>query len=155
MPSSAYITLEDSQWPLLTVRFVGEPSTPQVAEYLARMTGYLERGEKHVVLYDARRTTATGPAEQRRMQAEWIVSQEPRIRALQLGKAFLFTSPLVRLSVGVVFHLKPPPNPYFLTAHMEAALTWACERLEAGGLAQEAARLRAHHGLCPAPPKVG
>ncbi len=155
MLSSPYIAVDDSQWPLLTVRFVGEPTTPQVVEYLERMTQALERGEKYVVLYDARRTTATGPAEQRQMQAAWIGRHEARLRELQLGKAFLFTSPLVRLSVGVVFHLKPPPTPYFMTGHMEAALTWVCERLEAGGLAREAERVRAHHGLYTAHPRMG
>jgi hypothetical protein len=155
MHPSAYIAVEDSQWPLLTVRFIGEPSTQQVLEYLERMTGYLARGEPHVVLYDARRTTATGPAVQRQLQAAWIVRNEQRIRALQLGKVFLFTSPLVRLSVGVVFHLKPPPNPYFITPRLDEALAWACGQLEAGGLKQEAARLREQHGLTAVPPRVG
>jgi hypothetical protein len=155
MLSSPYIAVEDTLWPLLTVRFVGEPTTPQVVEYLERMTSYLERGEKYVVLYDARRTTATGPAEQRQMQAAWIVRHEARLRELQVGKAFLFTSPLVRLSVGVVFHLKPPPTPYFMTGHMDAALSWVCERLEGAGQRQEAARVRAYYGMSPAKPKVG
>jgi len=155
MLSSPYIAVDDTQWPLLTVRFVGEPTTPQVEEYLERMTAMLERGEKYVVLYDARRTTATGPAEQRQMQAAWIGRHEARLKELQLGKAFLFTSPLVRLSIGVVFHLKPPPTPYFMTGHMDSALSWLCERLAAGGRGPDAARLRAHFGLDTTHPGAG
>jgi hypothetical protein len=143
------IQVDDSLWPLLLVRFVGVPTTPQVEGYLARMTGCLERGERYVSLLDSSRMTGMGPAEQRHLQAAWMKRHDATLRVLSQGTAFVITSPLVRLAVSVVFHIKPSHAPYLVAATLPEAAAWAANRLAAGGLLPAAERVRERFGLGP------
>jgi len=143
------IQLDGSLWPLLLVRFEGVPTTPQVEAYLAGMTSFLERGEPYVSLLDSSGMTGMGPAEQRHMQAAWLKRHDAKLRVLNQGTAFVITSPLVRLAVSVVFHLKPKNTPYLIAATLLEAADWAAQRLVAAGLAPAAERVRQRFGLGP------
>ena len=142
MTARGDIQVDDSLWPLVHIRFLGVPSTPQVEAYLARMTGLLERGERHVNLMDSSGMTGMGPPEQRHLQAAWMKRHDATLRAQALGTAFVITSPLVRLAVSVVFHLKPMHSVYLIAASLPEAATWAAHRLESAGLHAEAERVR-------------
>jgi hypothetical protein len=143
------ILLDDSLWPLLLVRFVGVPTTPQVEAYLAQMTSYLERGEHYVTLLDSSGMTGMGPAEQRHLQAAWMKKHDAKLRVRSQGTAFVITSPLVRLAVSVVFHIKPTHSPYRIAATLPEAAAWAANRLAAVGLLPAAERVRERFGLAP------
>jgi hypothetical protein len=136
MTAASDIQFDDSVWPLVRVRFLGVPTTPQVEANLARMTAALERGERHVYVFDAGGMTGVGPAEQRHLQAAWLKQHDARLRALVLGVAFVIHSPLVRLGVSIVMHLRPLPGPYFMAATLEEAVAWATERLAREGHGQ-------------------
>jgi hypothetical protein len=141
------IQWDDSQWPLLVVRFLGVPTTPQVEANLARQTAILERGERHAILYDASGMTGVGPAEQRHLQAAWLKQHDARLRELVLGVAFVIHSPVVRLAVSIVMHLRPMPSPYVMAATQGEAVAWAADRLEQDGQEAAARRVREHFAL--------
>jgi hypothetical protein len=141
------IVLDDALWPLLLVRFLGVPTTPQVEAYLARMTTFLERGEPYVSILDSSQMTGMGPAEQRQLQVAWLKRHDARLRELGRGTAFVIVSPLVRLAVSVVFHLKSPASAYVVTASLPDAVAWAADRLAEAGQLAAAQRLRHHFGL--------
>jgi hypothetical protein len=143
-PSS--ITIDDSLWPLLIIRFEGEPSSPQFMEYLARVSDYLARPEQSVSILDASRVH-TGTAEQRQLQVEWIRKNEALLRQRLLGSAHVITSPFIRLVTSLILHLQPLPAPYFVASSMNEAVAWAVERLEGAGLLVAAQRVRNHFGL--------
>ncbi|PTL75974.1 STAS/SEC14 domain-containing protein [Vitiosangium sp. GDMCC 1.1324] len=134
---------DESLWPLLLVRYVGTPSPEQQEEYQARLSACLRRGQKYVSIIDTR-SFAGIPAAQRQRMAEFLREHEELFRQVTLGTCLLITSPMVRLVVSVVFHLKPMPTPYFIAPSMQAALDWVIGRLEAAGLTAEAARIRQH-----------
>jgi hypothetical protein len=149
MTPQSDIQLDDSLWPLLLVRFKGVPTTPQVEAYLAGMTSFLERGEPYVSLLDSSGMTGMGPAEQRHMQAAWLKQHDEKLRVLSQGTAFVITSPLVRLAVSVVFHIKPKQTPYLIAATLPEAAAWAAHQLAAAGLHLAAERVRQRFGLGP------
>jgi hypothetical protein len=134
---------DKSLWPLLLVRYVGTPSPEQQEEYQARLQACLRRGEKYVSIIDTRAFTGV-PAEQRQRMAHFLKENEELFRQVTLGTCLLITSPMVRLIVSVVFHLKALPNHYYVAPSMPAALDWVLGRLEAGGLTEEADRIRQH-----------
>jgi hypothetical protein len=140
------ILLDDALWPLLIVRFVGVPTTSQVASYLERMTAYMERGERNVTLIDSTRVSGMVPAEQRNLQAAWMKKHAARMRELNLGTAFVITSPLVRLAVSVIFHLQPMASPYIITGTLGEAAEWAAVQLEKDQQLLAAQRIREHFG---------
>jgi hypothetical protein len=141
------VQLDDSQWPLLLVSFLGVPTTAQVQAYLERMTGYLERGERHAVIFDSSGMTGMGPAEQRHMQAAWLKQHDAQVKQLRLGAAYIIHSPVVRLAVSVVYFLRPTTTPYLITAKLSEAAGWAALRLDEDGQHDAAQRVREHFGL--------
>jgi hypothetical protein len=132
---------DESLWPLLMVNYVGTPSPEQQEEYQARLSACLRRGEKYVSIIDTRSFTGI-PAAQRQRMAQFLREHEELFRQVGLGTCLIITSPVVRLVVSVIFHLKPMPAPYYVAPTMQAALDWVLGQLEAGGLTEEAARIR-------------
>jgi hypothetical protein len=132
---------EESLWPLLLVRYVGSPTVEQQEEYQLRLSECLQRGEKYVSIIDMRAFTGV-PTTQRQRMAQFLREHEALFRQVALGTCILLNSPMVRLIVNVVFHLKPMPTPYYVASSPRVALDWAFGRLEAAGLTEEAASIR-------------
>jgi hypothetical protein len=143
------ISFDDSLWPLLVVKFEGVPTTAQVAEYLEELTRYLERGERYITLNDTTGMTGMGPSEQRQMQVDWMKRHAERCRELSLGVAYAAPSPLVRLTVSVIFFLQPTRAPYLVTSTVSSAAAWVADQLEERGLGPVAERVREHYALSP------
>lgn len=136
---------DESLWPLLLVGYVGTPSVEQQEEYQAKLSACLRRGEKYVSIIDTRSFTGVPPA-QRQLMARFLREHEEHFRQVGLGTCLIITSPVVRLVVSVIFHLKPMSCPYYVASSMEAALDWVLGQLEAAGLTAEADRIRRDSG---------
>ena len=141
------ILVDDALWPLLVVRFMGVPTTAHVHAYLERMTGYLERDERHAVIFDSSGMTGIGQTQQYHLQAEWLKRHDARLRQVRLGAAYIIHSPVVRLAVSVVYYLRPTSMPYLITAKQGEAAGWVASRLEEDGQHGAARRVREHFGL--------
>jgi len=144
LPTGAF-TFDDSLWPLMVVRLTGELSPQQVEDYFSMATRSLQRQEWHVCIFDvsALRLVST---EQRKRQVAWLKENEALMRQTVLGVAYIVTSPLIRLTVGAIFHFKPPPVPYAIVSRLEAAGAWAAMRLDEAGLHAPAERVRRRFG---------
>ena len=88
-----------------------------------------------------------GPPQQRHLQAAWKKRHAEQLKVLNLGTAFVITSPLVRLAVSTVFYLTPMHSPYLIAASLPQTVAWAVQRLEASGLHAAAERVRHTFGL--------
>ena len=140
------INVDDSQWPLLLVRFEGMTSRQHFEEYLARRTAYLERQAPHVVLFDTLRAWPASE-ELRIREAEWLQQHEARLRELMLGTAYFITSPPMRLALSLLLHRKPLPSPYLVVSSLKEGVAWAAARCEQAGLGPDAWRIRHHFGV--------
>lgn len=146
MDPSAAITIDDSLWPLLQVRFPSAFTNPQQEQYLERLLTYLRRGERYVGILDTHLLKNT-TSEQRQRQAGFIQEHEALFRQCSLGTAGIITSPLMALGARILIHLKPMPSPYYVASSLPAAVAWAVERLELAGLLEPAERVRHHFSL--------
>lgn len=142
------ITFDDSRWPLRVVRFVGTLTPRQYEHYLETVTASLRRREPYLSVTDLTRGGLPTP-EQRQRHVLWMREHEGLMREVLLGMAFVVTSPLIRLSLSTVLHVKPLPVPYILTTHEVDAAGWASARIEEQGLRLAAERLRSQYGLPP------
>ena len=143
-PSST--TLDDSLWPLVLIRFNGDPSPGHFAHYLARMSFYLQQQEHFICILDASQVRSA-TAEQRQLQAAWIREHEALLRQWMLGSAHVITSPVIRLVTSLILHLQPLPTPYIIVPRMSDAVAWVLLRLEEAALTQEAQRIQQHFGV--------
>jgi hypothetical protein len=139
------ITLDDSLWPLVTVRFVGTPPLWAFEAYLETSLGILRRG-RHLLLVDVDRSRGDGtaPPEHRQLLVNWLARHEERIRQTVLGVAYATDSAMIRLALSLIFHLKPPAAPYVIAPNLELGMTWATCRLNEAGLHADAERIRGH-----------
>jgi hypothetical protein len=141
MHSAAPFTFDDSSWPLLGVRLSGEPSRQEFEAYLAKSSQYLRRGERHVCIFDARALRLLSN-EQRQRQAEWLKANAALMRQRLLGVAYVITSPVIRLTMSVIFHFEALPVPYAIRSSLSDAGAWAALRLDEAGLRAPAERVR-------------
>jgi hypothetical protein len=146
--SRCFSSVDDSHWPLLINRLVGEASSQEFDDYLAQGTRLLGRGQPHAVVVDMSRAGSL-PSEQRQRMAEWLRQNEELMQRTVLGAAYISPAALVRLGLSVIFYLKRPPCPYLLASREDQAISWALNRLEAAGLHAPARRIRRELGLRP------
>lgn len=144
------ITFDDSLWPLLISRFHGVATDSEYEAYLHRGTAYLQRGELYVSVLDMGRLVVPTAA-QRQRQAEWLQAHDHLLREQFLGAALVITSPVLRLALSTILHLKPMPTPYVTVYDVPGGLKWAVARLEEAGLTRSVERIRRHFGLWPEP----
>lgn len=140
------IVVDDKLWPLLTVEFSGSYLPWELERYLHALTERLRRREPYVCLLDASRSGALSP-EQRHRHALWLKHHEALLRQYCMGSAFVVTSAVVRLSLNVIFALRPLVMPHVVATTREAAVAWAADRLEAMGQPLQAFRVRGAYGL--------
>lgn len=154
MHHPAAIHVDESLWPLLLLRIEGTPSPQQFEAYLTRMSGYLERRERHVVILDLLSTSIVGLQERCEQQSAWMRQHEAQLRQWPLGVAVITDAIALRLLVRVVLHRGPLSLPHLMVSRLAEAVVWAAERLRQAGLGAEAHRVRAHFGLLPGPGPV-
>lgn len=135
------VQFDDSLWPLLVVKFVGTTSDQEFEAYLTRMTGYLQRGDKHICIYDSTEMKDS-PLVHRQKQLEWLKANDALLRQWMIGTGFVITSPIIRLAMNVISQLNKPPCPQTATPTMQAALEWAAERFKAENLMLPAMLIR-------------
>lgn len=140
------VSIDDSLWPLLVVKFSGSTTTQEFEAYLKQMTDYLNRGEKLVSIFESTEMKDS-PIEHRQLQIEWVQKNEALLRERMLGTAFIITSPVVRLAMNVIQMLSKPPHPYTVSSNKEAALEWAADRFREAGASLASLRIRTQYGL--------
>jgi hypothetical protein len=148
MSASRFCVFDDSHWPLLISRFVGDPSNQEFEDYLTEGLRFLRREEPHVVITDLCRAGKMS-SEQRQRQVDWFREHDEVFQRTVLGIAYVAPGPVLRLSLGVVFHLKRPSYPYSIASREGQALAWAINRLGLAGLHESAERVRRELGLVP------
>ncbi len=138
------ITVDDSLWPLAVFRFTGSLTAMYCEQFFAHAISYLERGEKYVCITDL---TQAGipPLAQCRQLAEWLRIHDAKLRERVLGNALLITSAPIRLSLSLIFHLKPPPMPHVTVSDMDSAVSFVAGKLKEVELLSAAERIRRHH----------
>ncbi|EPX58376.1 hypothetical protein D187_004132 [Cystobacter fuscus DSM 2262] len=140
---SARLTFDDSLWPLVIFRPAGVMTNGQFEEFLTRSASYLERGEPYVSITDARQA-GMPPLDQLRRLSEWLDTNSDRLREQVLCNAIIVTSAAMRLSMSLVFHLKPQPMPHRAMSDMESALEYALDKLRESGRVADAERIQRH-----------
>jgi hypothetical protein len=127
------IEIDESRFPLVTVRFDGVVDDATFEAYLAGLQRMLGRREPYALVLDAS-TAGPAPAKQRRRQAEWMAANEADVARWSVGAAFVITSSLTRGLLTAILWIQPMPQPHTVVATRREAEQWARERLRARGV---------------------
>ena len=124
---TASIEIDDSDFPVIVVRYRGLAEDERFEQYLQELTRVRSRGPS-VVIFDALEA-GFPPARQRRRQAEWIDQNRALLQRNSLGTVFLLDSSLVRGALTAVLWLSPIPGEWTVVGTREEARQWAEARL--------------------------
>ncbi len=132
-----YAEFDETEYPIVKVRFVEEPTLEGFRSYLSHLTEILEDGQKHALHLDTGDTTQL-PARFRDMQARWIEDSEAEFGEYWICAAFVTRRRIFRGVLQVLLWLHPPYYPYKVTADPDEGLEWNREQLASRSAAQNA-----------------
>ena len=124
-----YAEFNLTEFPLVTIRFTGEPSTDKnFQEYLSRLDEIYRRKEPFAIVFDA--TKAAIPSlRHQKMQAYWLRDNRETVETYCKGTAFIILKPATRAILKLIFAIYPQPAPYKIVVTEEDARTYANARL--------------------------
>jgi hypothetical protein len=134
-------TYDDSYWPLLLLRLEGKLSDQEFEKFFAHGHATLGRREQYVSVFDLSRTVLPS-GEQRQKQILWMREHEPLLRDYLLGTAFVVSSPFLRVTLSLLFHVAPTPAPHVVVSTMDEGVAWAVARLSQSGFSAQAEHIR-------------
>jgi hypothetical protein len=121
-------SFDDSQWPLLQIRYGMRISGDEADAYHRTLRGYLMLREPFVVLADARAAEVPPPRERQRM-ADFIRETEALSRRCVAGMALVMRTPAGRGVLTAVLWLKTPPFPMRAFGTVQEAAAWCRQQL--------------------------
>ena len=121
---------DESLWPIVVDRTLGDQSDDDIATYLARTEALLSRAEPFLSIFDASRGRLVEPQHKRRI-AHFIEEHNTELARLRIGFAFVSDSLLNRAMLHGTYWLKKPPYPYAIVRSFAAARRWANQLLAA------------------------
>jgi hypothetical protein len=121
------LEIDDSAWPIVVARWQGRPSDASLAASLARMDGWLARGERFGLLIDSRGGEGFTP-EQRTLLVKHMKRNVERTEKY-LVQAVVADNLISRTLYWGVQLLFPSPFPSKVFGNIDAARTWIVETL--------------------------
>ena len=122
------VVVDDSEWPIVVVRYTGSASADDIASYCARMDGLLARCLAHAVLVVADRSALASVARRREL-TDYVIRRSDEIRRFQVAIAYVIPTPIVRGILFSLFAVVAQPTPYVVVATEEEARAWLQGRL--------------------------
>lgn len=127
------VDVDDSQWPLVTMRLEGEMGDELAQAHIAAVRSLLDRNHRFALI---RIPNVNRPpnAGQRRMMVEHLTTDRARLARLCVGAAFVITSPVVRGGLTAILWVAPMPHPHIIVGAQAEAEAWCRQRIAAGVL---------------------
>jgi len=123
------IEIDESEWPVIVVRWRGRPSDASLVAGLARMDGWLARGERFAMIVDTSGGEGLTPEQRRMLLAH--MKRNIELNTKSLVQAFVANDLLSRSLYWGVQLLMPSPFPSKVFRELDAARAWAIETLGA------------------------
>jgi hypothetical protein len=120
---------DESEWPIVVVRWRGRPSDPSIVAGLKRMDAILARGERFGLIIDSREAGGLTP-EQRALLVEHMKRNE-ELTKKYLVQAFVATDLISRTLYWGVQLVSPSPFPTKVFRDVESARAWLTDVLGA------------------------
>ncbi len=130
------IALDDSRWPVVTIRWEGATTDDEMAAHLERIDEILARRQPWLSIIEVASGSGTPSPRQMNLQAEYIRRNQAVIREYSLGTVFVVGSIMMRTVLRGVLTFQPPPDEHKIVATLEEAQAWARERFARASLPQ-------------------
>lgn len=119
-----YATIDESEFPLIRIRFTGEKSTDEnFQRYLAQTRDCYRHKKKLAIIFDAREAGIPALSHQR-MQADWLRENRGLMQDYCQGTAYVIPNKVIRAVLRVIFSLQKQPVPYKIFEKESEAEKW-------------------------------
>ena len=122
------IAFDCGRAPLIRVTLDGVISDDAFADYLAESDKIVAGRQRYGLIYDGMRPFELSPR-QRRLQADWIRSNNIIIGKLCVGAAFAIDSASARGALTAILWMEKLPFEYIVVKSVHEGQTWVAERL--------------------------
>ena len=127
--SGVRVAIDESKWPRVYAIWPGQAlADEEFEEMVLAMSALHQRGERYVVIHDARRAQRPTP-KQRAFAATQQKLDADKSARLLAGVAMVVSSPLIASVVTAINWISPPPYPQKIFSSLDAAEAWAAEQL--------------------------
>jgi hypothetical protein len=120
--------VDDSTWPIVAVSWTGTVTDAEVTAFLARLDGWLARGQRFGLLIDTLNLAGTVSARQREQIVQHMKASKERTGRL-LVQAIVHDHPLHRALYQAVSFVFPLPFPSKTFPEPESARLWLKDKL--------------------------
>jgi len=123
------IAIDQSQGPLVVIRFHSAPTDQQFQQYLADYWELLRRHSRLGAVFVTAPDLPMMPARRVRMQAEFIREHRELMTERAVCIAFALPSPLMRSVLRAILMLQPMPCPHTVVGTESEGVSWVKARL--------------------------
>lgn len=108
----SYAIIDESDFPLVNIRFTGNKSTDQnFQKYLDDTKACYRFGDKIAIIFDASQASIPGFAHQK-MQANWLKENESLMKNFCVGTAYVIPNTAIRAILRMIFSIQKQPVPF-------------------------------------------
>ncbi|SDD07580.1 hypothetical protein SAMN04488104_10145 [Algoriphagus faecimaris] len=120
----SYAIIDESEFPLIHIRFTGNKSTDQNFRAYLDETKACYRSEKRLaIIFDASQASIPALSHQK-MQAQWLKDNRDLMLKYCAGTAYVIPNPVIRAVLSMIFSFQNQPVPYQVVKSLEAARRW-------------------------------
>jgi lipocalin len=121
----SYATIDESEFPIVRIRFTGNKSTDQNFETYLDQTKACYRLEKRLaIIFDAS-SAAIPSLSHQKMQAKWLKENEELMQNYCAGTAYVIPNAAIRAILKMIFSLQKQPVAYEIFEKEPEAENWA------------------------------
>lgn len=129
--SNSKFDFDDSEWPLLTIRFSGSPTDEEYEAYLNKYETYLERPERYGLVVVTEPNTPMTKPRHAKMQATWIRDNYDRLAAKCVGISFVMPGPMMRGVIKAILAMQSMPMEHSVYSKELDSREWVKGKLQA------------------------
>ncbi len=119
-----YATIDETEFPLVRIRFTGNKSTDQNFEAYLAQTKACYRFEKRLaIIFDASKATIPSFSHQKK-QAHWLKENKELMQKYCAGTAYFIPNAAIRAILKMIFSLQKQPVPYEVFEKEREAENW-------------------------------
>lgn len=119
-----YAIIEESDFPIIWIRFTGNKSTDQNFQTYLDQTKSCYRFKKPLaIIFDASNAVIPSLSHQK-MQADWLRENKELMTTYCTGTAYVIPNPAIRVLLNVIFSFQKLPVPYKIFENVLEAKAW-------------------------------
>jgi hypothetical protein len=127
--SAPRVVIDDSKWPrVYAIWPPQELSDEAFEEMVMAMSALSKRGQRYVVIHDARRAARPTP-KQRALAAKQQKLDAEMSKRFIVGTALVVSSTIIASAVTAINWIAPPPFPQKVFSKLDDAEAWATAQL--------------------------